>query len=469
MNRRYALATAGSRRFAVQAPAGPALGHLGEDLIGLGANLRSPELWLSCAAFLGMLFGPQIGNKGPMILLAVSGVLLLRNSASMIEGLRDHWKMLIFPLYCLMTVFWSYAPGSTLRAGVELLITFPIALQLAQERRRGSIVTGIFLAFMLYDVVSLVFGHRVTVGNYGVKAFSGLNGGKNLQADTATLGLMAAIAFGLDTNPFRKPLSAMLIAFAGLLHMYLIIQAKSGGAFAGLALGAGVIITFSMLRKATPSTRLLALLMFVFFGAIISAYQEQITQALLTLLGKDQTLTGRSYLWYRAQGIIVEHPIEGHGYNAFWLKGNSDAEGLWRWGGITSRTGFNFHNSYYETMVALGAIGFFILVVTVIGYGVRVTKEYVRAADVTLCFWLGVLAYELFRTPFESIAPPGPLQPTIILLVAAMTARGPASQSMMAMAPEALGASRQAQRSRLHWRTARVRAGALPHPQTPGP
>ncbi len=465
MDRRYAMATVGPQPYA-SGDVGQGAAVEEQDVIGLG-NMMRPETWLSCSAFLGMLFAPQIGSQGPMIMLAVSAMLMFRNPPNVLVGTSANWPMLIFPFYCLLSVLWSNAPAATARASMELIVTFLFAFQLARERRRGSIVTGIFLAFFIYDLVALLLGHKVSVGNFGDKAFSGLNGGKNYQADTSTLGLFASVAFIMDTNPLKRPFSILVAAAAALLHVFLVIQAKSAGAYAGLVVGAGVIASFSMLRKATPSTRLTAIILFVFFGGLISIYQGQIADAVLTLFGKDTTLTGRSYLWYRAEGIIADHPVEGQGFNAFWLKGNSDAEGLWRWGNIATRTGFNFHNTYYETLVALGIVGLVLLVTTWVGCVVRVVREYVRLPDVVLCYWLGILAYEMFRTPFESIGP-GPLQFSTVLYLTAMAATGVAIQPALAGAPYgAVRSSRSAQRSRPLWRTARARPAGLPHPQTP--
>src|SRR5207244_2815073 len=69
------------------------------------------------------------------------------------------------------------------------------------------------------------------------------------------------------------------------------------------------------------------------------------------------TLTGRSYLWYRAADFIRERPLLGHGFEAFWVQGNIDAEGLWQYGKITTRGGFNFHNTVIELLVHFGWIG----------------------------------------------------------------------------------------------------------------
>jgi exopolysaccharide production protein ExoQ len=54
----------------------------------------------------------------------------------------------------------------------------------------------------------------------------------------------------------------------------------------------------------------------------------------------------------------------GVGYQAFWVQGHVEAEGLWRFAQIESRVGFHFHNLYYETAVELGEFGVVILAVS---------------------------------------------------------------------------------------------------------
>jgi exopolysaccharide production protein ExoQ len=80
------------------------------------------------------------------------------------------------------------------------------------------------------------------------------------------------------------------------------------------------------------------------------------------VLGKDTTLTGRTFLWERAAHLIKERPVLGRGFQAFWRQESIEAEALWRYFQITGRGGFHFHNTYVQTTVDLGYLGFYVII-----------------------------------------------------------------------------------------------------------
>jgi exopolysaccharide production protein ExoQ len=122
-----------------------------------------------------------------------------------------------------------------------------------------------------------------------------------------------------------------------------------------------------------------------------------------TLFDKDPTLTGRTYLWYRAAELIHEKPVLGRGYYAFWLQGNTDAEGLWRYFGIQERGGFTFHNTLVEILVSLGWAGVVVIGATVLIGAVALVRRFVSRPNLALVFWIAIFLYQLARTPIESI------------------------------------------------------------------
>jgi exopolysaccharide production protein ExoQ len=132
-----------------------------------------------------------------------------------------------------------------------------------------------------------------------------------------------------------------------------------------------------------------------------------LTQALIDLgaqmFDKDPTLTGRTYLWYRAADLIHEKPLLGRGYQAFWVQGNIDAEGLWRYFGIEERGGFTFHNTAVELLVTLGWVGLVLMAsVAVIG-AVFLVRRFVARPSIALVCWMSLFLYQVARTPIESI------------------------------------------------------------------
>jgi exopolysaccharide production protein ExoQ len=122
-----------------------------------------------------------------------------------------------------------------------------------------------------------------------------------------------------------------------------------------------------------------------------------------SIFDKDPTLTGRTYLWYRAADLIREKPFLGRGYYAFWLQGNTDAEGLWRYFGIQERGGFTFHNTLVDILVTLGWAGAALIAIVALIGVIALIRRFVTRPSLPLVFWMAVLLYQLARTPIETI------------------------------------------------------------------
>jgi exopolysaccharide production protein ExoQ len=122
-----------------------------------------------------------------------------------------------------------------------------------------------------------------------------------------------------------------------------------------------------------------------------------------SVFDKDPTLTGRTYLWYRAADLIQEKPMLGRGYYAFWLQGNIDAEGLWRYFGIQERGGFTFHNTLVDILVTLGWVGALVIAATLLVAAVLLVRKFVERPNLAMVFWVGILLYQVSRMGIETI------------------------------------------------------------------
>jgi exopolysaccharide production protein ExoQ len=192
-----------------------------------------------------------------------------------------------------------------------------------------------------------------------------------------------------------------------------------------LGLAAGLIAVCGVwLACATPRyVRVGLIVLLTVSGAILAVAFQSIASSILaiglSLFDKDPTLTGRTYLWYRAKDLIAQKPGLGRGYSAFWQQGNSDAEGLWQYAGITGRSGFNFHNAAIAVEVELGYAGLaiFLLIAIVALYGLM--KHMVVRPTLALSFWVGMVSYFLVRAPFEAFGTEPFYYSTALLFAAA--------------------------------------------------
>jgi exopolysaccharide production protein ExoQ len=150
---------------------------------------------------------------------------------------------------------------------------------------------------------------------------------------------------------------------------------------------------------------------------------------------KDMTFTGRTYLWERADDLINERPFLGRGFHAFWIQGNPDAEGMWRYLDIKNEYGFNFHNTFVELLVHLGWLGAIVCGIVFLFGLVLLVLRFVRRPDLAVCFWLSMLAYQCVRMPIETVAPGEFSVSTMLILIPLGLVLGPAPARSLSRAP----------------------------------
>ncbi|HYG25741.1 MAG TPA: O-antigen ligase [Caulobacteraceae bacterium] len=375
------------------------------DLMKLLARIDL-DLCFGFAMFLPMVFILQLGMKGAAaFVLATVGYAALR--------WREVHKMVLPRLILFVpaglacfSMIWSEMPTETLKQGLELAGTIFAAVLIASARRPDMALRGMALAFLIYVVVSLAAGGTVTVGSTGV-AFSGLGKSKNLVADIAATGLIITLGAAWLAARSRNWLWALGLGAATVLEIMVVMQARSAGATLGLAVGLGVLFALAALSVLPKVMRVLlgAVLAMgiVSIGVFYRAISTALAEATIALFDKDPTLTGRTYLWDRAFDLIREKPLVGLGFQAFWHQGNAEAEGLWRYAGITSRQGFNFHNTFVELLVHLGWIGLVLIVAVLLISVFAFAVKFVRKPTPLLCVWGALLMYELVRMPIETI------------------------------------------------------------------
>lgn len=359
------------------------------------------------ALFLLMLFIVQLGMRGAALIAALTPLYLFLRREQLMQVLAPRSFLLIVPALAFGSVLWSRAESATLKYAVELAITVAAGLLLSSARNQISVLRGMSLAFLAYVAISILYGGYVGVGmGSGGHAFAGLTASKNLLADIASTGLVLSAVVGLISLRGRDWFW-MSIASAGVvIDAYAVVAARSAGALIGVGMAVGALLGLAPLvfagRIARAWTTAMVALILIVVGTNYRTLSDAIFNVGASLFDKDPTLTGRTYLWYRARQLIQEQPLLGRGYNAFWLEGDIDAEGLWRYFGV-GRGGFTFHNTFIEILVTLGWAGLIVICAVVLVGAAALAVQFVQRPSLTLVFWMCILLYELARTPIETI------------------------------------------------------------------
>jgi len=355
-----------------------------------------------------MLFVGQLGQLGVAMVAGLVPLYLFLRREGLAKLFLPRSFLFLIPAFALFSVVWTTAPSETLRYAIELTITVIAGLLMSSARNQEAVVRGISLAFLSYVVASIFFGGYVGVGvGMGGEAFSGLSESKNLLADIASTGLVASAVVALLAIQNKRWLWLGIAVGSIAMDLYCAIAARSAGAILGLGMATVAIVGLTPLVYAGKVVRGAVTSMVGVCLVMTGIFYSTIAQAMIdlgaNLFDKDPTLTGRTYLWYRAADMIRERPVLGRGFYAFWIQGNIDAEGLWRYFGIDGRGGFTFHNTFVEILVMLGWSGLVVIGLTLATGVIFLIRRFVTRPTLTQVFWMGILLYELARTPIETV------------------------------------------------------------------
>ena len=352
-------------------------------------------------ALVALVGTPILGTPlAALFLVATGGLVLLRP----LDAGRDIIRflpLLALPLLAIFSTLWSDAPERTLRAGLQILLTMAAAIVICRRISAETLIIILFVAVVaacftaIPNIPRAFTAHVPLIGPYA---------SKNAMAYAAHLlfALSLAIACERTRSAWWRVAACAMIPVAFIL-VYL---AQSAGAVLAFAITLLAFPTLMLIGRVNGSSRVVILIVSL-FGIAVAIFMLPGLEAAATdfrqnVLHKDTTLTGRTYLWEFAYRLAAERPMLGHGYYAFWRQGNIDAEGLWRYAGIASRSGFNFHNTFIEMRVDMGWVGICLLVATCgIILGQALLRQFTRPST-GLAFLLALTVEELVRSFAET-------------------------------------------------------------------
>jgi exopolysaccharide production protein ExoQ len=345
-----------------------------------------------------------------------------------------------FAIFALLSVFWSAAPATTTRTGIQYLTHVICALIAMRALDIKTLTLGSVTGAGVVLIYSLLFGVYHFDPLDGTVSFVGAFDSKNqlgFYASLAVFFCFSAVVL-LKQRGFWLPVCGV----TGLLAAYCLYASQSATSVLTTVAVLGIILGMLVFSLLPPKSRKLLFVAATVFGTItvIGAIYGGAIDSVLGAFGKDSTLTGRTYLWQQGIEAAGAAPVIGIGYQAYWVQGFSEPERLWEEFFIGSRGGFHFHNTYIETMVETGAIGLFLLTAVFLaglfGHLKRVLAER-QGFEPLVLFGISAL---LFVRSFAEIDVIFPYQiGSFLLYIAAGKLTMPASQSISPQSPNFAG------------------------------
>lgn len=330
------------------------------------------------------------------------GVIFLHRRTEAIRGLIANWPLFLFPFLATLSTIWSEDPRWTLKAGIEIFATVVVGIVAGCCVRPRTIISALMSALLVVAVISLATMWQVLLADTGDAYLKGIFGSKNAFAAVMSLLLLTAIGVIIDKS---QPKIFRFLGYAALILLpYPLYLAHSLGALLAVIMTMGIFALVLFVRRLSKGLRPVIYFSIVLIAvtfAVIPILTENGMAGVLTFLGKDATLTGRTFLWSHALQNISERPLLGTGYGAFWRLENLEAQILWYALHVPAGPGFNFHNEYLEVFVELGIVGCALCVGYLVIMTINAFKSINQSYSPEQAFAFILLVYYLIRTPVE--------------------------------------------------------------------
>jgi exopolysaccharide production protein ExoQ len=196
----------------------------------------------------------------------------------------------------------------------------------------------------------------------------------------------------------RMPSGRILSLAAAGLSMSLVVLSRSASAIVVLSALLALIPMFILWSSRNRLAIAMLIIGVVVLGTVCLLLVAN-SEVVLTALGKEPTLTGRTELWEAVWSRILERPWLGYGYEAFWTgwQGASAA--------VLEAVGWetpHAHNGVLDLWLSLGFIGvatFAVSFVAAVGRAITAAQ----AGDSVYAIWpLVFLSFMLFYNMTES-------------------------------------------------------------------
>jgi exopolysaccharide production protein ExoQ len=348
-------------------------------------------------------------------LLLGSLPLLYRRRSAVVRILIASWPILVYFLFCLLSVLWSDFPGVALKRWLKSIGDLLMILVILTDREPLAALGRFFsrAGFILIPLSLLLIKYYPSEGRYydpwtGQAELTGLTTNKNLLGVAVftlllgTLWRVIGILRSYENPPHRRRIlwaNGLLL----LLGFSLLRVADSATSNLCFLLGAGLMIVTStrFMRRNPRAVHVLILSLIAAIGVVMLA---GVGEGMAHEIGRNSTLTGRTEIW--ADVIpLASNPLVGAGFESFWLNPSVHARLAELIPGLPLNEA---HNGYIEVYLELGWVGLCLIAfILVAGYRLSVAafRHNPRCGGLLIAYIAAATFYNLTEAGFRMMDP----------------------------------------------------------------
>jgi len=296
------------------------------------------------------------------VLILAAIIVLVARRRPVISLSQRNWPILLFVLYCAVSITWSDYPDVALKRWIKSLGDYAMILILLTERDPTRAIKQVLarVGFILIPVSILLikyypeWGRAYALHWESTQFFTGVTDNKN------QLG-MVCLVFGFyaywrvleawreRTRNWGKSLVVHGAIIAMAVWLLQLCDSKTSLSCLVLTIG---LITAHAFWKMARSRAVLHVLVLAVISICFSVLFLGIGSDALQTIGRNSTLTGRTDIWKILLTVPI-NPVVGTGFESFWLGKRLDY--LWSFPIVDGLV--QAHDGYFDLYLNLGWLG----------------------------------------------------------------------------------------------------------------
>jgi O-antigen ligase len=263
--------------------------------------------------------------------------------------------ILAFVGWAALSLAWSEDPQLTARRVLGLVCTtamgFVLGMKLDMKALLRLLVWSMAIAMLASVIAAVLFPSFGVMANLDAGAWRGVFTHKNELGHSMGIALIALICL-LWESPENRPIYLILLC----LGVALLVLSKSMTSISVTALTLSIGL-YRRLRL-RPAQRVAFLAIALLVGLAATVLLQNRVDSVFAMMGRNSTLTGRVPVWQLSADAVLQRPLLGSGWDAFWPgTGGDRIRSLVHWDVPHA------HNGFLEMSLNIGLIGLVIFMI----------------------------------------------------------------------------------------------------------
>lgn len=285
---------------------------------------------------------------------------------------RNPWLTALLA-YMALSIVWSQFPYVSFKRYIKVIGSITMAMVvLTEEHPMESMLTVIRRCLYVHlpmSIICIKYFRDIGVSWdwSGIASWQGISTSKNVLGQVAMLGVLYFFwQIRRDWQKFRwRNLHILYL----LMAVYLLKGSDDQISLTSVSVCVFALVIFLWMQtfRSRPAfirpfvmtvfSAVLALIALVLVHSVVMFSADSLFGKIITLFGRDITLTDRTYIWHDCYAAAAGNPLLGVGFGGFWIGRLAnipwDARMTWVLG--------EAHSGYVDTYLQLGFVGAFLL------------------------------------------------------------------------------------------------------------